>query len=591
MEDGNGFSRDIRRDTGDELSGAALVKIPNANYLQAKLIADALAASGVEFVAISPGSRSTPLARTFYLDSRFQAKILTDERGAAFFALGYAKASGKGAALLCTSGTAGAHYYPAVIEAAQTGVPLIVLTADRPKRLRHAGAPQTIDQSALFGKYARMAIDLDEPVADFERMKESLYWIERAVHCAFDSPQGPIQINVPMDEPLTPMEVDANACAELATRIDSLGVTRAQRETSEDSEDDLHALRDSSCGLIVCGHDSARVDAEQAAIYELARTLGWPLLADVTSGLRFCGEPVVPFHDLFLRSEELSKLAPDFVIEFGGYPTSKSLDEYLNLHRAPTLRVQRDSLPLDPDLRATKTIVTDAAKWCADATRFVRASRDSLLLDPFQRAARTIQSALAAVSLDDYAESEWPYVRAAIETLPDDANLILASSLPVRYADMFASANGKKVHVFSQRGTNGIDGVLSHAAGISHASRRPSLLICGDIAFLHDMNGLQTVRDCESLTILLLSNNGGGIFHFLPIAEWTDTFEALHGTPTNVNFQSACAAFGIQWTEVKKPSELSVRFDGLHVIEVKTDRKRNFEKQREFVSRVLARFG
>ncbi|MCC6476782.1 2-succinyl-5-enolpyruvyl-6-hydroxy-3-cyclohexene-1-carboxylic-acid synthase [bacterium] len=566
------------------------MNIPNAKYLQAKLISDVLAQHAVERVVISPGSRSTPLARTFYLDERFRSTVLTDERSAAFFALGQAKASGKAVALICTSGTAGAHYYPAIIEAAQTGIPLVVLTADRPRSLRHTGAPQTIDQAALFGKYARMTIDLDSPSLLLEQMQESLYWIERAVRCAFDSPQGPVHINVPMEEPLVPNETEAEACARLAEQLKLSSVTQTPQNAVEVAKEDLQRLREAFCGLIVCGYDSARDEDEQNAIYGLARKLGWPILADVTSGLRFCGEPVVPFHDLFLRADELSHLAPDCVLEFGGYPTSKSLNHYLNHHRAWTLRVQRDSLPRDPDLRARKTAFCDVAQWCRDVTKSVTVSRDSLLLDPYQKAAQTIHHALGETSLDDHAGSEWSFVRAAMEALPDDSNLILASSMPVRYTDIFASANGKTIRVFSQRATNGIDGVLSHAAGISVASGRPSLLICGDLAFLHDLNGLNAVRSCNEIVILLLNNNGGGIFSFLPISEWPDTFEALHGTPTDVNFRRACEAYGIAWQEICKPSAFAFQGEYPRVFEVKTDRSRNFEKHQEFVSRILSRF-
>lgn len=567
------------------------MNIPNPNYLQAELLCAQLIAAGIRHVVISPGSRSTPLARTAALNEQFTCHVFTDERVAGFYALGLVKGGGNPSALICTSGTAAAHYYPAVIEAAQAGYPLVVLTTDRPRALRNTGAPQTIDQTAIFGRYARMALDLSEPQADAKSMREMLYWVRHALTAMLSAPEGPIQINVPTDEPLAPLQQDIESCnrafAEIVSEISSIEVL--QPPSSDADAKLIRKIESSWCGLIVCGPDSARTPAEREAIHTLARKLGWPMFADVASGLRFSGEPNLPLYDLFLRHDGLNALAPDLVIEFGGYPTSKTLNQYLNRHRAQTIRVQRDSLPRDPDNRAAHVLTGDVAQFLHNLILKVKVSRDSFLLDPLWR---TAGAARALCRADKFGvECEAAFVVAALDSLPDKSNLVLASSMPIRYADMLAEPMGKIIHVYAQRSTNGIDGVLSQAAGIAVSSGRPTLLICGDLAFLHDLGGLQAARKALNLNVLLLNNNGGGIFHFLPISSYSDTFEKIHGTPVDVNLSAAEKLFNIAWSTCRMPEELAARLDWTggttRIIEVQTERERNRTLYDATVARLL----
>jgi len=565
--------------------------IPNRNYLQARLIWDTLAAAGVRHVVISPGSRSTPLAQTAERCGSFETFVLTDERVAGFYALGLCKGVNAPVALLCTSGTAPAHYYAAVIEAAQSGYPLIVVSADRPRRLRNQGAPQTIDQVALFGRYPKMALDLDEASLDSAALGNMLVWLERGLRAMQNAPCGPLHINVPTDEPLIPVDEDAQECAALYEALRG-GVTKVETPapaTIALSAKHIEAVESCFCGLIVCGPDSARNESERNAIHRLARALGWPLLADAASGVRDCGEPNLPCYDLFLRRDELAALAPDFVIEFGLPPTSKTLTNYLNTHRAKTLRLQRDLLPRDPDGRATEVLIGDVAEYCAQLGSRVKVSRDSLLLDPFWRAAGSMRTILGRLA--EFPQAELAFVHAALEALPDGANLVLASSMSIRYADTAFVPSGKRIHVFAQRGTNGIDGVVSHAAGIAHATQRPTLLVCGDLAFLHDLGGWMAARACENLRVLLLNNNGGGIFSFLPVAKQNDTFEKLHGTPLDIELSGLSKVFRMNWTLCDKPADVARCCDwqarGATTIEVRSNRFDNVEAHTRFVQLAL----
>jgi len=307
--------------------------------------------------------------------------------------------------------------------------------------------------------------------------------------------------------------------------------------------------------------------------------LGWPLLADVASGLRFFGERVVPFHDVFLREESLASLTPDVILAFGAHPVSNVLNAYLDRHRdAHTLRVQPDERGRDPNRRATETLVSDVAAFCLALSALVPAARDSLLYEPFHMAATRVGAALDS---SDSAMSEAVFARAAVRAMPADANIILANSLSVRYADALCAAEGQARRVFGMRGASGIDGTISHAMGVAAASQVPSLLVCGDLAFVHDLNGLAAARLAADLTILLLNNNGGGIFHFLPLheCEHREVFEAIHGTPHGSNLAPAGDLFGVEWKVAKSPSDLPALLtrspSRLRVIEVQTEREEN----------------
>lgn len=342
------------------------------------------------------------------------------------------------------------------------------------------------------------------------------------------------------------------------------------------------------CGLIVCGPNSARSKLEAEAIYHLARKLGWPVFADVASGLRFHGFPVLPHYDIFLREEELSALAPDVVLAFGAFPTSKTLNTYLDRHRsAHTIRLQPHLAQQDPTARATEVIVSDVEQFCNKLVESVEVSRDSLLLDPFQRAAQAVGSAL--VQADDECESR--YVQQAIRALPDQANLVLASSLSIRYADAMAAYEGASHPVYAMRGANGIDGTISFASGIAAATKTPTLLVLGDLAFIHDLNGLMAAtRYAPDLTLLLLNNDGGGIFHFLPAYEASEHFEAVQGTPHGLHLAAAREMFGVNWQHVKSAPELcdlmAAPTRGVRVLEVKSSRYENHRAHRALYERL-----
>jgi 2-succinyl-5-enolpyruvyl-6-hydroxy-3-cyclohexene-1-carboxylate synthase len=570
------------------------LKLPNVNYLHATVLLKQLISCGARRAVISPGSRSTPLALCAATLPELKTHVLIDERSAAFFALGLSKSDGVPAILICTSGTAAANYFPAVIEAAQSGVPLIMLTSDRPAALRYSGAPQTIDQTHLYGNYTRFFADLPEAQLTTKRCRAVRNLAAQAYSAAVAIPRGPVHLNVPLDEPLAPKEQEEQTCRALWNELTVEGNIRLSPPPARlaDEETLKHlalVLGDSLCGLIVAGVNATRNSEDAAAIYRLSRQLGWPVFADVTSGLSGFGYPVFPHFDIFLKEEELAGLAPDVVLTFGGYPTSKTLNNYLDRHRAAdTLRVHATGLPSDPTFRADEIIAADIAPLCEELGKRVRASRDSLLFEAFRQASYRISTALEK-GFDD-ARCEALYVREAVRHLPEGANLVLASSLSVRYADAMLGG-GHSLQIFALRGANGIDGTMSHAAGIAAASGKPTLLVTGDLAFFHDMNGVMAARRfAPNLSVLLLNNNGGGIFHLLPTHQYESAadFEMLHGTPHDLILSAAAALFGVEWREVHHPREIGPTFDATRgtplIIEANTRRDANYQAYTRLIS-------
>ncbi|RPH94846.1 2-succinyl-5-enolpyruvyl-6-hydroxy-3-cyclohexene-1-carboxylic-acid synthase [candidate division KSB1 bacterium] len=567
----------------------------NLNYLHTTVLLRQLAAGGAKRAVISPGSRSTPLALVAYELPELSSYVLTDERSAGFFALGLSKADGVPAILICTSGTAAANYFPAVIEAAQSCVPLIVLTADRPAAMRNTGAPQTIDQVNLYGSYPRFFADLPEAELSHDHARLMRAIAAQAYAAAVSVPQGPVHLNVPLDEPLTPIAQDGEKISEILNLLDAEKIYRVPSTTAP--EPDVHAIQytaqqaiTSLCGLIVAGPDAARTTAEADAILHLGRKLGWPIMADVTSGLRFLSEPVIPYYDIFLREETLASLTPDIVLTFGAHPVSKVLNAYLDRHRAAnTIRIQPHKLGQDPQKRANEIIEADIASFSNMLATLVPASRDSLIYEPFRAAAERLRAQLAH---ETNASCEGIYVLRAVREMPDGANIVLANSLSIRYADALCAAEGKRYSVFAMRGASGIDGTISHAAGIAAASNKSTLLVTGDLAFLHDLGGLAASKFAPQLKILLLNNNGGGIFHFLPVHEQESQtqFEVLYGTPHGLKLAAAAELFGLDWHMIDRPEDLSILGKNAAsrtlVCEVRITREENHRSYTAFIERL-----
>jgi 2-succinyl-5-enolpyruvyl-6-hydroxy-3-cyclohexene-1-carboxylate synthase len=579
---------------------------------------DELARAGLRHVCLAPGSRSTPLAVMVARHPDLRLWLHLDERSAAFFALGMAKASREPVALICTSGTATANFFPAVIEARYARVPLLVLTADRPPELRDAGAPQTIDQIRLYGSQVKWSVELAVPEATPELLRYARTIAGRAVATTLAEPAGPVHLNFPLREPLMPLpfdpagiDVDAGGSAAWSGRPDGqpyVAIDRAGRLPNPSDLDGLLAdLHGAERGLIVCG---PQADPGLAApLARLAAVLGFPILADPLSHVR-CGphdrSAVIDSYDAFLRDGRLvERLAPEVVLRFGAMPTSKPVLLYLQRH--PEARqVLIDGAGAggweDPTLLASRALQANPAATAeALCDALAHEGRDRAFAPGWLDAWRRIDRLSRAAIEGQLAENDEPFEGRAFaelaRLLPDGATLFASSSMPVRDLDTFFPASERRIRFLSNRGANGIDGVISSALGAraASASDGPLLLAIGDIAFYHDMNGLLAAKlHGLDATILLLNNDGGGIFSFLPQAAYPEHFEALFGTPHGLDFRPAAELYGARyhrvehWGDFRRTVGDALDAPGLKIVELRTERSRNVALHRQIWPAVFA---
>ena len=533
---------------------------PNLNRLWADLVVEELVRSGVGCFVLAPGSRSAPLVAAVAAHPQARHRMHFDERGTAFFALGYARAVGRPAAWITTSGTAVANGFPAVVEASVDGVPLLLLTADRPPELRGTGANQTIDQVKLFGDYVRWQFDLPAPTTDV-RPEALLTTIDQAVYRMRRAPAGPVHLNAMFREPLAP-ERDGQDYHDYLAGLEVWGeqetpYTRYAASAPTTSLDEVEAiweaLRTVERGLLVAGR--LPTSASHEAVRRLARGLGWPLLPDVGSGLRL-GEGAsgsVPYYDVLLASEAFASMhPPEAVLHVGGRSTSKRLLQFLDRHRpSPYVVVRESPERLDPNHQVTRYAEADVGRFCerlGDVVAQRPGSGSAAWQRSWQEASAAAGRALEHAFGEDDGLSEPAVARLISKSIPETHGLCLASSMPVRDMDAFAAPGGPNVPVASNRGASGIDGTVATAAGFAEGLGRPATLLIGDLALLHDLNSLALLRaDGPPVVVVVLNNDGGGIFSFLPIAKHPEVFEPYFGTPHGLTFEAAARLFGLAY--------------------------------------------
>jgi 2-succinyl-5-enolpyruvyl-6-hydroxy-3-cyclohexene-1-carboxylate synthase len=571
-----------------------------ANLDLACALVDQLASCGVRNAVICPGSRSTPLAVSLATHPDIQSWVLVDERAAAYFALGMARQLTAPVVILCTSGTAAANFLPAVVEARLSRIPLIVLTADRPPELRDWGAAQTIDQIHLFGSHVKWFVDMPVPDGDDALARHARATAVRAVQAARSDPAGPIHLNFPFREPLLP--ADPRPTRQLWPNLvrsrsdDSLPRTEPSRHVPVAAGVDELAsqIGREPHGIIVCGPGEVAGLADAASA--LGAASGYPILADPLSGVRFGSHDrtgVLDTYDPFLRDPATAAaLQPEIVIRVGALPTSKPLQQFL-LARTDRMHVVVDAgSPRDPSHLATSYLLGDAAATLANVAKRVTARGKSENCG-WLHAWKAVDRAAAAAIKSALAHEVEPFEgRAASEVaalLPEGATLVVGNSMPIRDVDAFVRGDQRRLRIVGNRGANGIDGVISTALGAAAVSAGPVVLLVGDLSFLHDLNGMLAASKFDlDATIVVLNNDGGGIFSFLPQADQLDmpTFEALFGTPTGFDVAAAARLFGASharpgdWGAFRRELCRAIDGRGLAVIELITDRDRNVSQHR-----------
>ena len=522
-----------------------------------------------------------------------------DERSAAFFALGRARRTGRPTPLVCTSGTAAANFHPAVVEANQSRVPMLVLTADRPRELQDSGANQTVDQEKLYGDAVRSYRTLPEPEAEARKVRSLRTTVSRALHTTTGTPSGPVHLNVPFRKPLEPTPVEGDVPPDWATEHPLaargrdgpfVSLTRGRRELSATDRARLvEVIESADSGLIVCGPADAPTPARDA-MRGFALSTGFPVLADPLSGLRFgrhvdaSGVTVCGGYDSYLDGFEDY---PEVVLRFGASPTSKVLRHYL---RDATLESGTRQFVVDPAGEWREAEFTASDLVVADPTPLAAALSGRVERDPgpFHDRIAGLERGYWSLAegwgggdalgerTDEFVEGDVLADAAALA--PDPATLFVSNSMPVRDLDRFGRPREADLAVLGNRGASGIDGITSTALGAGSATEEPLVLLTGDIAYYHDTNGLLAVGRCDvDATVVLLNNDGGGIFHLLPIEGFDPPFTEQFRTPHGLDFEPTADLHGLEFVRTRDRETFRERYreslasEGTQVIEVVFD--------------------
>jgi 2-succinyl-5-enolpyruvyl-6-hydroxy-3-cyclohexene-1-carboxylate synthase len=559
----------------------------NANTALASAFVEELARGGLRHAVLSPGSRSTPLAVALWRQPEIDVTVIVDERSAAFFALGAAQATRQPVAMLCTSGTAAANYHPAICEAHESALPLIALTADRPPELRGIGAGQTIDQLKLYGSAVRWFCEVGTHDGDDDGLLHYRSVACRALAAARgETRPGPVHVNLPWREPLAPLPVEGAVTAADPLALEGrderplTAVTAIDLEPSAFLLDEIAGhIANANSGVIVAGR---QLDPElRGPLAHLARASGFPILAEPTSQLR-CGphdrSHVISTYDLLLRDEPFARsVEPDLVLRFGAMPTSKPLRAWLATAGGDQLVVDPLGGWDEPTNRAAAILRADptelAGGWAARLEQVERPAPQRWL-DAERAAREAIDDALAG---DEMSE---PALHLALGQAHRGGDLVYtASSMPIRDQEAFLPAAETDALFLCNRGANGIDGLVSSGIGAAHASGRPTTIVTGDLGLLHDIGALTALRDVSTpVRIVVIDNDGGGIFGFLPQASalGDEEFEALLGTPRGVDVGKAADLFGLPHRRIDNLADLRPALAAEScLIEVQVDRHSN----------------
>ncbi len=499
-------------------------------------------AAGRRLVVVSPGSRSTPLVLAFAAEPSFELVDVIDERAAAFFALGHARATGEAAIVLATSGTAPAHWYPAILEAEAAGLPLVCVSANRPTALMGCGAPQTIDQHGLFGRHVAFFADLGDPRADAGWLRHAQRTARRALAA---SAEGPVHLDVRFDKPLEPSEpadaTDLAARAVVAALAERAGPSISRGPPSPPSPLPLaRRIAEAEAPIVLAGPLPAWRDP--SPIRALAEALGAPLAAEWASQLR--GSGAVHTLDLLLGAGGLPSF--DLVLQFGATPTASAYERWVHAGGRPLPRIAIGRDVADVAGTAEQVVLADPSDVAAAlvAALPARPARSPCPLAALEQRARGVIAELT----DAAPLSEGAVVRAAFASLPEGGQILLGNSLPIRLADRHAHAVAKGAAILAQRGANGIDGLVAGALGAAHRGR-PTLALLGDVTTLHDVGSFALARRLAAPLVLVVIDNGGGrIFEQLPLGSRADLASALphFTTEHGVDLAEVARAFGLR---------------------------------------------
>ena len=542
----------------------------------ARLVVHSLVEAGVRDAVISPGSRSTPFTVAALEQAELRCISALDERSAAHYALGQARATGRPSLILCTSGSAPANYFPAVVEASEAGVPLVVLSADRPPELLRCGANQTTDQVGLYGRHVRFFAQLGEPRSEDLSLRAAKRLATRAVSEAIGLRPGPVHLNAQARKPLEPPESrgeDSEVHQRVQAILDEpLAVASGSRTVDLAVVKSVAAALDGAARpLVLCGPCAVPQGGLHADLRTLADRARVPVAAEASAQARFGAgaETVLGALDTVWRTDRGSTtLVPDFVLQLGANPTSRGWEELCATHRIRRVVVHPWDW-VDPASSAELIVQADVADFvrALAGESFVGTQRDAAFAANLRRAEELVWTTASDVLSEASDElSEATVARAVRDAAPKESALVLGNSLPIRNFDTWVPPSEAPLRIFSQRGVSGIDGVVSGAAGVASCASGSTTLLIGDVSFLHDINGLQLASQVSSPLVIVVVNNGGGrIFEQLPIArqgkeEWLPYFT----TPHDASMASAASIYGCTFESARTASELRVALESAH---------------------------
>ena len=573
-----------------------MIDFRNVNTLWGSILVETFCRLGLTTAVICPGSRSTPLTIAFARHPQIETIPILDERSAAFFALGTSKKLGKPTVLVCTSGTAGANFYPAVIEAKESHVPLIILTADRPSQLRGCHAGQTIDQVKLYGNYPNWQTELALPAAELGMLRYLRQNIIHAWERTLFPVRGVVHLNLPFSEPLAPTPQPKLASfktqfspQEFFSHIPTQSFFSINRQSLITNPHSLIPIpikkwQSSPKGIIIAG--LAQPDEPKTycqAIAHLCQTLQFPVLAEALSPLRnyaSLNPYLISTYDLILRNTSLAqKLTPEIVIQVGELPTSKQLRSWLERIGVRQWIIEPTAENYDPLHGNTIHLRTSLDELYSYLRTEVQTSNFSTnylkqWLEAENKVRQNVNNTLESLTILYEGKVSWMLSK----YLPPNTPFFIANSMSVRNVEFFWQPNDSNVIPYFNRGANGIDGTLSTALGIAHR-HQSAVILTGDLALLHDTNGFLAKHQFQGhLTIILINNNGGGIFEILPIANFDPPFEKYFATPQSINFEKLCDTYDIEYQQINSWKQLQQLINplpqqGIRLLELKTNRK------------------
>ncbi|MBW4441841.1 MAG: 2-succinyl-5-enolpyruvyl-6-hydroxy-3-cyclohexene-1-carboxylic-acid synthase [Plectolyngbya sp. WJT66-NPBG17] len=545
----------------------------NVNTLWASVLVETLVRSGLKTAIVCPGSRSTPLTVAFARHPEIEAIPVLDERSASFFALGIARRTHNPVVLVCTSGSAGANFFPAVVEARESRVPLLILTADRPPELRNCNAGQAIDQQKLFGSYVNFYSEIAIPSTELSMLRYLRQTMLNAMQQTHYPISGVVHLNLPFREPLAPIEQSGISIdvpndffnhIQPISKSPNFGGLRGQINPATQR------------GIIIAGVAQPESPKQYCeAIANLAKSLSMPVLAEALSPVRnnvSLNPYLISTYDTILRNKDLAEqLAPEVVIRIGETPTSKELRLWLDRIQPIQYVIDPSDRSLDPIHGKTIHIQSEIESFTSD-----RVLEPSNFLHDWLEAESKMRYKIDQSLTQETTLFEGKASWILSQFLPPETPLFISSSMPVRDAEYFWKPNDLNIRPFFNRGANGIDGTLSTALGISHDQQ--AVMLTGDLALLHDTNGFLIRSHFRGhLTIVLINNNGGGIFGMLPIAPFDPPFEEFFSTPQNIDFSKLCQTYDVKHEIIESWEQLRDRInplpsEGIRVLELNTDR-------------------